>query len=281
MRELPAEEVVELVSRLYLDANFNLPEDVIASLEAALAREQSPLGREVLEILLANAETASREHLPLCQDTGMAVFFAEMGSGLTLTGATLEEVVNLGVADARRRGPLRASVVADPCFERKNTKDNTPAVLHTDLVPGDGLRLTVLPKGGGSENMGRLAMLKPSDGLEGLIEFAVETVELGGANACPPIFLGVGVGGTMDRAATLAKRALLRPAGKGSCDQRLADLEARILDRVNGLGIGPAGLGGSETCLGVAIEDYPCHIASLPVAVNIQCNSARRASGTL
>lgn len=281
MRQLAAGDISALVSRLYRDANFDLPADVIGALEAALSREESPQGRQVLETLLANAEIAARERVPLCQDTGMAVVFAELGAQVMVTGSTLEQAVNRGVADACREGHLRASVVADPCFERSNTGDNTPAVLHTESVAGDSLTVTVLPKGAGSENMGRLAMLKPSDGLEGLIRFAVETVELGGANACPPIFLGIGVGGTMDRAAFLGKKALLRPAGESSPDQSLADLEQRIMDQVNDLGIGPAGLGGSETCLGVAIEDYPCHMASLPVAVTIQCNSARRARGVL
>ncbi|MHB8923586.1 MAG: fumarate hydratase, partial [Thermoleophilia bacterium] len=186
-----------------------------------------------------------------------------------------------GVSRAQSEGYLRASVVNSPCFDRVNTGDNSPAMLHTELVAGDGLMITVLPKGAGSENMSRLAMLKPADGVEGLVAFVVETVELAGANACPPIFLGVGLGGTMDRAAFLAKQALIRPAGAANADARLAGLEQQILERVNALGIGPGGFGGTVTCLGVAIEEYPCHIASLPVAVNIQCNAARRAAGGL
>lgn len=281
MRELPAAEITSLVSRLYQDANINLPLDVVDALEKAQSREKSPQGREVLEALLANADIASRERVPLCQDTGVAVVFAEVGSQVSISGATLAQAVNAGIAEACREGRLRASVVADPCFERRNTGDNTPAVLHTEIVEGDSVTVTVLPKGAGSENMGRVAMLKPHDGAQGIVDLAVETVRRGGAHACPPLFLGIGVGGTMDMAALLGKKALLRSAGKGNADARLAELERRIMEEVNGLGIGPAGLGGSETCLGVAIEDYPCHIASLPVAVTMQCNSARRARAVI
>lgn len=279
MRELPAGDVTALVSQLYQNANFDLPADVVGALERALSRERSSHGRDVLEALLANAEIAGRERVPLCQDTGAAVVFVELGKQVLITGASLQQAVNNGIADACSEGRLRASMVADPCFERRNTGDNTPAVLHIELVEGDGVAVTVLPKGAGSENMSRMAMLKPHDGPQGLVDLALETVELGGANACPPIFLGIGVGGTMDRAAYLGKKALLRNAGEANVDPRLAELEQRVMEAVNSLGIGPAGLGGSETCLGVAIEDYPCHIASLPVAITLQCNAARRARG--
>lgn len=281
MREIDVSEVSALVSRLYQEANTVLPADVTAALQDALSREESPIGREVIETLLKNAAIAGRERVPLCQDTGIAAVFAEVGQEALLTGGSFAAAVDAGIARAREEGYLRASVVRGPCFDRANTGDNTPAMLHTELVEGDGISITVLPKGAGSENMSRLAMLKPADGVEGIVDFVVETVELAGGNPCPPIFLGIGVGGTMDRAALLAKMALLRPAGTPSSDPRLAALEADILDAVNGLGIGPGGFGGTVTCLGVALEETPCHIASLPVAVNIQCNSARRASGSI
>lgn len=281
MREIAASAITELVSRLYQQANFELPPDVIAALEGALEREQSEIGREVLETLLSNSRVARERRVPLCQDTGAAVVFVQVGQEAMITGAGLQQAVDAGISMAVKEGYLRASMVRDPCFGRENTGGNTPAILHTEIVEGDSVEITVLPKGAGSENMSRLAMLKPSDGIEGIVDFAVQTVELAGASPCPPIFLGVGIGGTMDRAALIAKKALLRPAGERHIEPALADLERRILDAVNDLGIGPGGFGGSVTCLGVAIEDYPCHIASLPVAVNIQCNSARRASGTI
>jgi fumarate hydratase subunit alpha len=281
LKQVEAREITALVSRLYLEANFVLPADVVACLEAALKREESPLGRNVLETLLKNAEIAARERVPLCQDTGLAVVFAEVGQELHISGGSLDEAVDAGVARAQAEGYLRASVVKDPIFERVNTTDNTPAMLHIESVQGQELKLTVLPKGAGSENMSRLAMLKPSDGVDGMMQFILETVQAAGANPCPPIFLGIGVGGTMDRAALLSKKALLRPAASASKNPKLAGLETRILDQINALGIGPGGFGGTVTCLGVAIEESPCHIASLPVAVNIQCNSARRASGSL
>ncbi len=281
MREIDSSEVTALVSRLYQEANFALPPDVIAALKSALAREESPLGREVLETLLENAAIATSDRVPLCQDTGLAVVIARIGQEACFRGGSFAEAVDAGVALAQEQGYLRASVVSSPCFDRNNTGNNAPAILHTEIVDGDEVSISVLPKGAGSENMSRLAMLKPADGISGLIDFVVETVELAGANPCPPIFLGVGVGGTMDRAALLSKVALLRPAGTPNADKRLAELENDILARVNALGIGPGGFGGTVTCLGVALEEFPCHIASLPVAVNIQCNSARRATGSL
>lgn len=281
LRKISDREISALVSHLYQEANFNLPADVKAVIEEALQREESALARNVLKALLDNAEIAAKKRVPLCQDTGVAVVFAEVGQNVQITGSSLQDAVNAGIAGAYREGYLRASMVQGPCFNRKNTGDNTPAILHTELVPGDQIKFTVLPKGGGSENQSRLAMLKPADGVPGLIDFVAETVELAGASPCPPIFLGIGVGGTMDGAALLAKKALLRPAGSRNSDAALAGLESEILKKVNGLGIGAGGFGGTVTCLGVAIEEYPCHIASLPVAVNIQCNSARRASGVI
>jgi len=281
VRDVGADEVTALVAALYQEANFSLPDDVNILLRQALEREQSPLGRQVLKTLVENAGVAARERVPLCQDTGIAAVFVEWGQEARLVGGTLTEAVDAGVRRAVEEGFLRASVVADPLGSRANTGDNTPAVTHVDLVAGDGVRVTVLPKGAGSENMSRVAMLGPHAGVEGVADFAVETVELAGASACPPLFLGIGVGGTIDHAAYLGKKALIRPAGRPSGDAALARIEEEVRERVDRLGIGPGGFGGTVTCLGVAIEASPCHIASLPVAVNIQCNSARRATGEI
>jgi fumarate hydratase subunit alpha len=273
--------VTELVSNLYQEANFILPDDIVTALEEALEAEESETGRQVMKTLLDNAATAAREKVPLCQDTGIAVVFAAVGQDVHLLGGELGVAVDEGIRRAWKEGYLRASVVDDPVSQRANTGDNAPAVLHVDLVEGDIFEVTVLPKGAGSENMSRLSMLKPHDGAAGITQFAVDTVDRAGANACPPIFLGIGIGGTMDHAAMLSKKALLRSAGTPSPMNETARLEQEILEQVNRLGIGPAGFGGTVTCLGVAIETSPCHIASLPVAVTIQCNSARRATGTL
>jgi fumarate hydratase subunit alpha len=281
VRTITTAAVTDLVSRLYQEANFALPDDVIAVLEGALDAEESEAGRSVLNTLLENAVTAEREKVPLCQDTGIAVVFAAVGQEVHLEGGELGDAIDAGIRRAWKEGYLRASVVEDPVFKRANTGDNTPAVSHVDLVEGDAFEVTVLPKGAGSENMSRLAMLKPHDGAAGITRFAVDTVEQAGASACPPIFLGIGIGGTMDHAAMLSKKALLRTAGEPSPVDETARLEQEILKQVNRLGIGPAGFGGTVTCLGVSIEASPCHIASLPVAVTIQCNSARRATGTL
>lgn len=281
MREIAAADVTALVAELYLQANFSLPADVLACLRDAIEREQSPAGRAVLETLVKNAAIAEREQVPLCQDTGIVVIFIELGQDVRLAGVTLDEAVNEGVRQAVATGYLRASVVADPVGDRVNTGDNTPALVHVDLVSGDRMKISVLPKGAGSENKSRVALLGPHDGAAGIVAFAVETVELAGASACPPLFLGIGVGGTMDHAALLSKKALLRPAGSPNPAGHLAGLETAIREQVDRLGIGPAGFGGTVTCLGVAVEASPCHIASLPVAVSIQCNSARRAVGTL
>lgn len=280
MRDIAAPELTALVAELYQQANFFLPEDVLSRLRQALDEEESPVGRNVLETLIQNAAIAARERVPLCQDTGVAVVFVEIGQDTRLVGATLKEAVDAGIRQAVADGYLRASVVTDPISGRANSGDNTPAVTHVDLVAGSGIRVTVLPKGAGSENKSRVAMLNPHDGAPGIADFVVETVARAAA-ACPPLFLGIGVGGTMDHAALLSKKALLRPAGSPSSEAALAELEAEICARVNALGIGPGGLGGTVTCLGAAIETAPCHIASLPVSVSIQCNSARRATGSL
>lgn len=280
LRELEAAEVTRAVAELYLAAVRELPEDVVAALRAAAEGEESELGREILATLLENARLAREQCLPICQDTGVAVVFVEWGQDVRLVGGSLEDAVNEGIRRAWREGYLRASVVDDPLL-RRNTRDNTPAVVHVRLVPGAQVRLDVAPKGAGSENMSAVRMLTPADGREGICRFVVETVERAGANPCPPLVVGVGLGGTMERAALLAKQALLRPVGRPSPRAHLAELEALLLLQINDLGIGPQGLGGRTTALAVHVEAAPCHIASLPVAVNLQCHAARHAGRVL
>ena len=274
MREVHVERITEAVRRLSVEANTRLGDDVVAAFERFREGEQSPTGRDVLAQLLENARIARDEGLPLCQDTGFAVVFVDLGQDVRLVGGDLYEAVNEGVRQGYREGYLRKSIVADP-LRRKNTGDNTPAVVHVRLVPGDRVRITFAPKGGGSENMSGIAVLKPADGAEGVKRFVVDRVRQAGPNPCPPTIVGVGIGGTFEIAALLAKRALLRPVGDRNPDPFYADLEEELLAEVNRLGIGPAGLGGTTTSLDVHIEVHPCHIASLPVAVNIQCHSAR------
>ncbi len=277
MREIEASRITEVVAQLCMDANFELGEDVIRALERALSEEESPSGIEVLKSLLENAEIASEERIPICQDTGFAVVFVELGRDVRIVGGDLYDAINEGVRRGYNEGYLRKSIVRDP-LRRENTGDNTPAIVYLDLVPGDRLKITVVPKGGGSENMSGIKMLAPAAGAEGVKEFVVERVSLSGANPCPPIIVGVGIGGTFDKCAQLAKRALLRPVGTPNPDPFYADMESDILRRINDLGIGPQGLGGRITALAVHIEAYPCHIASLPVAVNIQCHASRHKS---
>ncbi|MGQ9682809.1 MAG: fumarate hydratase [Anaerolineae bacterium] len=281
MREIGAQQVSAAIARLCWEANTLLGEDVVAALQRAEADEPSPVGRAVLAQILKNAQVARAERLPLCQDTGIAVVFADVGQDVQLVGGDLRSAIEAGVAQGYREGYLRMSIVACPFSSRHNTGDNTPPVVHFDLVPGSDLRLTVVPKGGGSENMSCVRMLTPADGRRGVVDVVVGCVEKAGANPCPPIIVGVGIGGTMEYAALLAKRSLLRSVGQPSPDEDTADLERELLQRVNALGIGPAGLGGRHTALAVHVEAYPCHIASLPVAVNIQCHAARHASAVL
>ena len=275
MREIDVAQVTEAVAKLAVEACIYLGDDVVAFFEKAIEREQSETGRDVLAQLLENANLARERTMPLCQDTGLAVVFLEVGQDVHLVGGSLEEAVNEGVRKGYTEGYLRKSAVADPIGARKNTGDNTPAMLHTRIVPGDKLRIVVAPKGGGAENMSALAMLKPAQGREGAINFVVETVSKAGPNPCPPIIVGVGLGGTFEKAAYLAKHALLREVGSINPDPRLAELEDEIERRCNALGIGPAGLGGTVTVMDVFVEELPAHIASMPVAVNIQCHSAR------
>jgi fumarate hydratase subunit alpha len=280
MKEILIEEIITAVERLCLEANYDLGSDVITGFHQALENERSPLGQEVLELLLENAEIAHRERVPMCQDTGMAVLFVNIGQDLHVVGGDLTEGINEGVRRGYERGYLRKSVVKDP-FERVNTGDNTPAVIHYDIVPGDSLRLVVAPKGFGSENMGGLKMCKPSEGLEGAMQFVVDTVDQAGGNPCPPIIVGVGVGGTMEKATLLAKKSLLRDVGKHHPEERLARIEEELLERINRLGIGPQGFGGVTTALAVNLEVYPTHIAGMPVAVNIGCHATRHKEITL
>jgi len=281
MREITAQEITDTVARLCVEANYYLPEDVLASLQAAREAEPSPMGKEVLDRILENADIARREQMPLCQDTGLTVIFLEIGQEVHIVGGGLVEAINEGVRTGYIEGYLRKSVVAHPFSKRINTRDNTPAVIHTEIVPGDTLKITVAPKGGGSENMSFLGMLKPADGRQGVIDFVVNSVDKAGANPCPPIIVGVGVGGTIDQTTRIAKKALLRQVDEAHPDPEVAALEADILERVNWLGIGPQGFGGRTTALAVHVETFPCHIASMPVVVNIQCHSARHKEAVL
>lgn len=276
MRVVPYDAVVAATKRLCLDASVYLGEDVWEALRAARGREASPLGRRVLEDILENDRIAVLETAPLCQDTGTAVVFVELGQEVRVEGGLLTDAIDEGVRRGYTEGYLRKSMVADP-LRRMNTGDNSPAVVHVDLVAGEALRLTLLPKGGGAENMSRAAMLTPADGERGVRSFVLETVERAGPNACPPVIVGVGIGGTFDTAAMLAKRALLRRVGERHPDPYYAAMEEELLAAVNDLGIGPMGYGGTVTALDVRIATAPCHIVSLPVAVNMQCHAARAA----
>jgi len=281
VREIDVSRVTDAVAELCVEACYNLPGDVVGALEEARKAEVSEVGREILDICIQNARVAREEQVPICQDCGVTVVFCEVGQDVHFTGGDLFEAVSEGVRRGYDRGYLRKSVVADPLFNRKNTGDNTPPILYTDIVPGEKVRITVCPKGTGSENMSALKMLTPAAGPEGVKRFIVETVERAGANPCPPVTVGVGVGGMMDRAALLAKKALLRPLGRPHPQAEVARLEKETLEEINHLGIGPQGLGGRTTALAVHIETYPTHIGALPVAVNIQCHAARHAERVL
>jgi fumarate hydratase subunit alpha len=280
VREIDVSTVRETVARLCIEANTWLGPDIRAALDRAVVEEDSPYGRAVLEELAQNADLARSTGLALCQDTGMAVVFLAIGQEVHFTGGSLAEAVDAGVADGYTRGLLRASVVSDPLL-RGNTGDNTPAVLHVTVVPGSSVEVVVAPKGFGSENMSALRMLSPSEGVDGVKRVVLDTVEQAGPNPCPPVIVGVGLGGTMEKAALLAKRALLRPVGSHNSLPHIAALERELLEAVNRLGIGPAGLGGRTTALAVHVETYPTHIAGLPVAVNMGCHATRHAHAVL
>jgi len=273
MREIHTDYIISALEKLFVDANTNLPENVYGSLEKAVEKEESPVGREVILELIKNAELARNEKIPLCQDTGLAVTFMEIGQDVFIKGGVLDDAVNEGVRRAYKNGYLRKSCCHP--FTRKNTDDNTPAILHVKIVSGDRIKITVLPKGGGSENYGEVRMLLPSEGIEGVKSFVLEMVNKGGPNPCPPIFAGIGIGGNFETSALLSKEALMIPPGVRNNDPFLASLELAILDEINKTGIGPQGYGGTVTALDVHIKMLPCHIASLPVAVNIQCHAHR------
>ena len=275
MRDIDAREVTETVSRLFCEANFFLTDDVSAAIKKAKETEESPVARDVLDRILENADIAAREKIPLCQDCGAAVVFLQLGQEVHIVGGDLYTAVNEGVRQAYNDGYLRKSMVRQPFSARVNTKDNTPAIIYTDIVPGDKLKITVVPKGGGAENMSRLGMLTPAIGRQGIIDFVVKAVDEAGSNPCPPVIVGVGIGGTAERTILLAKKALLRKVGEPNPDAEVAELEKELLQSINGLGIGPMGYGGRTTALAVSVEVFPSHIASMPVAVNLNCHSAR------
>ena len=281
VRELDVARITEAVADLAVKACTYLGDDLVAFFEKAAKREESDTGKDILAQLLENAKLARDTNKPLCQDTGLAVVFLEIGQDVHLTGGDLETAVNEGVRKGYGEGYLRMSAVADPIGARVNTSDNTPAMLHTRIVPGDRVKVTVAPKGGGAENMSAIGMLKPSQGRQGAIDFIVDTVSKAGPNPCPPIIVGVGLGGTFEKAAYMAKHSLLREVGSINPDPRLAALEDDIEKRCNALGIGPAGLGGITSVIDVFIEELPAHIASMPVAVNVQCHSARHKEAVL
>ncbi|MGQ9498506.1 MAG: fumarate hydratase [Desulfotomaculales bacterium] len=280
MRKLSCRQIEDTIARLCQEANYFLGEDVVQALERAYEQEISPAGKNVLAQLLENARIAFRERIPLCQDTGITLVFLEIGQDIQITEGDLGEAVNNGVRQGYREGFLRKSVVNDP-LRRQNTMDNTPAIVHCKIVPGDALRLTVMPKGAGSENTSAVRMLKPADGVDGVKRFVIETVSAAGPNACPPLVIGVGIGGTMELAALLAKEALLRPLGARHPDPQVAQLERELLEAVNALGIGPMGFGGRVTALDVCVNVGATHIASLPVAVNLSCHAIRHKTAVL
>lgn len=275
MREIKASAVADAVARLCQRANYTLGEDVLAALKKAQEREESPLGREVLTQLLENARIAEQEQQPLCQDCGTAVVFVELGQEVYIAGGDLYGAIEEGVRQGYVKGYLRKSIVSRPFSARVNTGDNTPPVIHTEIVPGDQIRVIVMPKGGGAENMSQLAMLKPGDGRQGIIDLVLRTVDQAGGKACPPLIIGLGIGATAEKAMLLAKRALLRQVAEPNPDPEIAGLEREILERTNDLGIGPMGFGGRATALAVHAEVMPTHLASLPVAVNLQCYNSR------
>ena len=274
MREIHISEIINTVKELCIESNYYLSNDIRDALCRAKKKETWPLAENVLEQLILNSNIAKKEDMPICQDTGMACVFVEIGQEVHIVGGLLQDAINEGVRKGYDEGFLRKSVVKDP-IDRVNTKDNTPSVIYYDIIPGDKLKITVAPKGFGSENMSRIKMLKPSDGLQGVKDFIIETVNLAGPNPCPPIVIGVGIGGTFDKAAYLAKKALIRPLNKRNTDKFYSDLEEELLEIINNLGIGPQGFGGKTTALGLNIETYPTHIAGLPVAVYINCHATR------
>ena len=274
MKTINVNEIIKTVKELSIEANYYLPNDVKEAIEKAEKNEKWPIANNILNKILENSQIAAAEKMPICQDTGMACVFVDIGQDVHITGGSLEEAINEGVRQGYAEGFLRKPVVKDP-IHRVNTNDNTPALIYYNMVPGDKVKITVAPKGFGSENMSRIAMLKPSDGLEGVKNFVLETVRMAGPNPCPPIVIGIGIGGSFDKAAYLAKKALIRPVNENNTDEFYGNLEKELLEEVNKIGIGPQGFGGKTTALALNIETYPTHIAGLPVAVNINCHATR------
>jgi fumarate hydratase subunit alpha len=275
MREINVEDITRTVEKLCIESNYYLPQDVKKALENAVDKEESPLARDILGDILKNQEIARTKDVPICQDTGLAVIFLELGQEVMLVGGDINTAIDEGVRRGYKNGYLRKSAVDDPFFARKNTGDNTPAIIHTTIVPGEKIKIILAPKGGGSENMSALCMLKPSDGAEGIKKCVIETVDKAGSNPCPPIIVGVGIGGTIEKTTLIAKQALLREVGQHHPNPVVANMEKELLEEINKLGIGPQGFGGRTTALAVNIETFPAHIASMPVAINIQCHVAR------
>lgn len=277
MREISADIITKAIKEMCIEANCYVSKDILDTIGKYKEKEESPIGKDILEQIQENAEIAKNKMMPMCQDTGMAVVFCEIGQEVHVTDMSLTDAINQGVREGYEEGFLRKSVVKDP-FHRENTKDNTPAIIHYDIVPGNDIKITVAPKGFGSENMSKIAMLKPADGIEGAKKAILNIVEQAGGNACPPMIIGVGIGGTFEKAAFLAKKALLRPVGNNSAIDYVEEMEKELLENINKLGIGPGGLGGRTTALAVNIETYPTHIAGLPVAVNISCHATRHST---
>ena len=276
MRTIKADTITQAVKKLCIDVNYYLTDDMYCALKNAVQKEESPLGKEIIQTIVENADFARKEDVPICQDTGLTIVFVEIGQDVHIEG-DFNEAINKGVAAGYTEGYLRKSVVDDPVFDRKNTQNNTPAIIYVDIVPGDKIKLSLAVKGAGSENMGGLKMLKPADGPEGIINYVVDVVKAAGPNPCPPIMVGVGIGGTMEKATMLSKRALMRDIADNNPDSRYAKMEEEILERINKTGIGPQGFGGTVTAVAVKIEQFPTHIAQMPVAVNINCHASRHA----
>lgn len=281
MKEIHVSTITETVQNLCIESNYYISEDVTECMKANLKKEDSPVGKEILSQILENNLLAAEKQIPMCQDTGVAVIFLEIGQEVHFVGGSLQEAIQEGVRQGYEKGYLRKSMVYDPIYERKNTKDNTPAVIHTDIIPGDTVKITIAPKGAGSENMSELRMMTPSDGFEGVIQFVVDRIKKASGNPCPPVIVGIGLGGNFEQSALLSKKALLRPLGKRHPEPKLAELEVTLLDKINKLGIGPMGLGGRTTALDVHIEAMACHIASMPVAINLQCHASRHKTAIL
>ncbi len=282
MREVKARDVEEVVREMCMDANYNLGEDVVECIRRAKEKEESPTGKAIFEDILKNIEIGKKEKLAICQDTGFAVFFVELGEEVRIVGGHYINAITEGVRRGYKDGYLRKSIVDDPVISRVNTKDNTPPIIYTDIVPGDRIKITLAPKGGGAENMSEVRMLTSAHGIEGVKKFVIERVEKSGGNPCPPVVVGVGIGGTFEKCAMLAKKALLRyPIGSHHPEKKFADVEEELLEKINNLGIGPMGLGGRTTALAVHIETFPCHIATMPAAVNLNCHASRHKTRTI